>query len=152
MLLHDMDITKFQSELDSLGSRWNKLLFVNGISYEKAKEMASQIHIPYINLNLVLSEKLMEIPKSKYPLQVMDLIEDFLENNQSETYWIGDIEILFDQQLQQNPVRLLENIGKRYKLVVTWSGEWNERQLSYATPDHPEYFTCHETDGKIVNF
>lgn len=147
-----MDITKLQSELASLDSRWNKLLFISGISSIKAKEMANYLHIPYINLNLKLCEKLMEIPTSKYPLQVMDLIEDILENNQSTTYWIGDIEILFDQQLQQNPVRLLENIGKRYKLVVTWPGEWNERQLSYATPDHPEYFTCHETDGKIVNF
>ncbi len=140
---------QIKSEIDSLGSRWYKLLFVCS-EKQNNKGMAKQLNIPYMNLNLLLSEKLKDIPKSKYAFQVSDIIESILKENPSDTYWLGDIEILFDRQLQQNPVRLLEQFGKRYKLVVSWPGECDGNNLTYATPEHPEFFTCHETDGKIL--
>jgi hypothetical protein len=138
-----------KSELEFLESRWNKLLIVCGKTSYKANDIAIEINVPYINLNLMLSEKLTAVSKSKYPFQVREILESILEEQQSNTYWLGDIEILFDKQLRQNPVRLLEQLGKKYKLVISWLGKCSGRNLTYATPEHPEFFNC---NGRVDLF
>lgn len=143
-----MHLKIIETEISLMDTRWYKLLLVSGSTGE---EMAKKLGITYINLNLILSERLRNITKSKYPLYVGEILNRYFEEENQDTFWLGDIELLFDKQLQQNPVRLLENISKRYKLIVSWPGESNDKGLSYATPEHPEFFTCDETDGKILS-
>jgi len=148
-----MNLNLLKTEIQSLEERWNKLLFLCTLQQNQPnqdKELANTLMIPFINVNQKLSEQLKDIAKSKYVLQVPGILQQILESHNQDTFWLGDIEILFDRQLQQNPVRLLENLGKRYKLIVTWPGDTNGNQLTYATPEHPEYFTCSDTDGKIL--
>ncbi|WP_075981269.1 BREX-3 system P-loop-containing protein BrxF [Bacillus massilinigeriensis] len=145
-----MSLQQIKSEIETLDSRWYKLLIICGLKPYQDKDMANQLDIPFININLKLSEKLKDISKAKYALKVPEILQSILEQYEESYYWLGDIEILFDKQLQQNPVRLLENLGKRYSIIVTWPGQYANGQLTYATPEHPEFFSCHETDGKIL--
>ncbi|MFU1991970.1 BREX-3 system P-loop-containing protein BrxF [Priestia megaterium] len=146
-----MSLQLIKYEVESIDSRWNKLLFVCENMPYKDREMALQLNVPYINLSLKLSERLKGVPKSRYALKVVDILENIFFEKQSNIYWLGEIAILFDKQLHLNPVRLLENMSKRYKLIVSWPGESEGRGLSYAKPGHPEFFTCDETDGKILS-
>ncbi len=148
--VHTMDLHRIASEIDSLESRWHKILFIVGLKKNEDKQFASELNIPYINLNLRLSEKLQNIPKSNYPLQVGEMLNEIFNGYHAPALWLGNIEILFDKQLQQHPVRLLEHLSKRFKLIVSWPGEYDEKDLIYATPEHPEYFKCSELEGKVI--
>jgi hypothetical protein len=145
-----MDLHRIGSEIDSLESRWHRILFIEGLKKNEDKQFASELNIPYINLNLRLSEKLQNIPKSNYPLQVGEMLNEIFNGYHAPVLWLGNIEILFDKQLQQHPVRLLEHLSKRFKLIVSWPGEYDEKDLIYATPEHPEYFKCSELEGKVI--
>lgn len=148
--VHTMDLHRIASEIDSLEFRWHKILFIVGFKKDEDEQFASTLSIPYINLNLRLSEKLKNIPKSNYPLQVGQILNEIFNVYHAPALWLGNIEILFDKQLQQHPVRLLEHLSKRFKLIVSWPGEYDGKALIYATPEHPEYFKCSEIEGKIV--
>lgn len=144
-----MSIHLIKSELQLFDTRWYKIIYVCGnIDYDK--QFASAINIPYINLNLRLSKKLQNIPKSNYPLQVGEKLNEIFNSYHAHALWLGNIEILFDKQLQQHPVRLLEQLSKRFKLIVSWPGEYDGNALIYATPEHPEYFICSEFEGKVI--
>lgn len=145
-----MTLQKIVAEIETLESRWNKLLFIVGLATAEDKKLANALTIPYVNVSLLVSEKLQELPKAKYPLKVGELLNDHLSSYSAPILWLGNIEILFDKQLQQHPVRLLEHLSKRFKLIVSWPGEYDGKALIYATPEHPEYFKCSELEGKIV--
>ncbi|GAE27479.1 hypothetical protein JCM9140_3627 [Halalkalibacter wakoensis JCM 9140] len=144
------DLTILQSEIDALESRWYKLIFYAVKRTDNVEYLSKKFDIPYVNVNLVLSEKLKDLSKAKYPLYVEDILSDYFQQVNSEWFWLGNIEILFDKQLHINPVRLLENQSKRYKLIVSWPGVLEENKLIYAEPGHPEYFVCNEFEGRIV--
>ena len=52
---------------------------------------------------------------------------------------LDNIEILFDVALKQDPLRLLQNLSRNKTVVVAWNGSASGGQITYATPDHPEY-------------
>src|SRR5690554_2605100 len=108
-----IDSSIIAAEIKLLDSRWHKLLFYLSQRKKEDKLLAGELNIPYVNVNLVLSEKLTDIAKSKYPLYVDDILNDHISSLESEIVWLGNIEILFDPQLHINPVRLFENISKR---------------------------------------
>jgi hypothetical protein len=145
-----MSLHKITSEIDSLEFRWNKIIFIVGFKEDEDRHFSKTLSIPYINLNLQLSEKLQNIPKSNIPLQIGEILNEILNLYHDSIIWLGNIEILFDKQLQQHPVRLLEHLSKRFKLLVSWPGQFDGKSLIYATPDHPEYFKYDEFEGKIV--
>lgn len=144
------DLTSLQSEISSLDSHWYKLLFYVGKGEGKNENLAEKLGIPYVNVNLVLSEKLKDLPRSKYTMYVDDILSDYFQKFNCELLWLGDIEILFDKQLHINPIRLLENMSKRYKIIVSWAGNAADNKLIYAEPGHPEYYICNDFEGKVV--
>lgn len=145
-----MDLQKIVTEIGSLEARWYKLLFIVGFATAEDKKIANALAVPYVNVSLLVSEKLQELPKANYPLKVGEVLSDHLSSYSVPILWLGNIEILFDKQLKQHPVRLLEQLSKRFNLIVSWPGEYKENTLIYATPEHPEYFKCSELEGKII--
>ncbi|MBB3906536.1 BREX-3 system P-loop-containing protein BrxF [Anoxybacillus rupiensis] len=145
-----MSLQKIVAEIETLESCWHKLLFIVGLAIAEDKKLANTLFIPYVNVSLLVSEKLQELPKTSYPLKVGEVLNDHLSSYSVPILWLGNIEILFDQQLQQHPVRLLEQLSKRFNLLVSWPGEYKGNALIYATPEHPEYFKCSEFEGKII--
>jgi hypothetical protein len=145
-----MDTHKIKAEWAALESRWHKLLFLVGLQNGEGQLLSKALNIPYLNLNRHLSEKLQNIPKASYPLQVGEILNKWMEEYEETAFCIGDMEILFDKQLQQHPIRLLENLSKRFKLIVCWPGQYDGKSLTYAMPAHPEYFTCSDFEGSVI--
>jgi len=144
MILHNLKL-----ELQQMENQWHKILFLcNDTGLERQLKKLEQ-RIEVLNLNRMLSELLINIPKKKYPLYVEEILQNFL-NDQSKLYLLQHIEILFDPVLQINPVRLLENISKRNRLIIKWPGKYTNGILIYAESGHPEYFTCSDFEGKVI--
>ncbi|MGF9964512.1 BREX-3 system P-loop-containing protein BrxF [Bacillus rhizoplanae] len=144
-----MDFHILKNKIEQMNSWWHKLIFIcnDECMIENVVNLSSDIEV--LNVNLVLSESLITISKNKYPLYVEEILQRKL-NNPSKIYLLQHIDILFDPVLQINPIRLLENISKRNKLMVIWPGVYKDEQLIYAENGHPEYYASGEFEGKVI--
>lgn len=100
--------------------------------------LAGHFKTPLINVNLVLSRLLLDQTPRQRVLHFPDLLAD-LADRSTEPVLLDNIEIIFDKNLKQDPLRLLQNIARRHIVVAAWPGEIKSGRLTYAEPSHQEY-------------
>jgi len=83
-------------------------------------------------------------------LQLPKILEDLVNKKDGKTIAIDNIEILFDVNLQQDPLRLLQKISRNKNIIVSWNGIVNNGKLMYAVPGHPEYRNYDKSDLFII--
>ncbi|MDI4571576.1 BREX-3 system P-loop-containing protein BrxF [Bacillus altitudinis] len=96
------------------------------------------------NLNLLLANKLKELPISKRKRAVKDILREALNEVKDEVVYFERIEYLFDEELNQDPLKLFEYLSGNKVLLINWPGDVRVNGLSYGTPGHPEYY---QVDG-----
>lgn len=106
---------------------------------EMLKQLETDLGYYFINLNLELSSKLIELTEKQRCMQVKGLIADLLDTVGGGIILLDNIEILFDSALQQNPLLLLQGLSRNRTLVVSWNGNIKDGNLVYAEPWHPEF-------------
>jgi len=114
------------------------------------KELSRQANgaIPYLNVSLALSERLLDLTSKERPLRARRLLAQILDGQPGEILALDNVELLFEPTLHQDPLVLLQGLsrnptgGLRSKsLIVACPGTYDEasRVLTYAEPGHPEY-------------
>ena len=64
---------------------------------------------------------------------------------------LDNLEILFDNDLKQDPLRLLQGISRNRAVVASWNGAMKSAEgSSYAETSHPEYRSYDSVDALIV--
>ena len=114
------------------------------------QEVAKRTNTARINLNLELSKRLLELTSRQRVLRVRELIEEIMSETGVDAALLDNIELLFDQSLQQDPLRLLQGISRNRTVVAAWNGTVEDGQLTYASPDHHEYRRYAADDALIV--
>ena len=94
---------------------------------------------PLLNLNLEISQLLLDLTERQRALQVHILLEDILREVDKKVVLLDNIEILFEVALKQDPLRLLLGLSRNRTVVATWNGEIKDNSLTYAAQGHPEY-------------
>jgi hypothetical protein len=94
---------------------------------------------PLINLNQKLSELLLELTQRQRALRVPRLVSDLLTGTGAPVVLIDNLELLFSPDLAQDPLRLLQGVGRNQTVVAAWPGRVSGKQLTYAEPSHHEY-------------
>src|SRR5699024_3888135 len=140
-------------ELDNIHLRRHQLIFLVTDDFkEDIRFVSDGLEVPYININLELSKMLQDIPFKKRPRIINELVKKIVRDKENDILVIDHIEILFDPQLHHNPVLLLEDLSRNFKLIVAWRGQCNKQKIIYAEPDHDEYFTHDNTEGIIIEY
>ena len=103
------------------------------------REVAQQTGSNYINVNLALSQCMLELTQRQRQLQVSRLLRDIIRAAHDQTVLLDNIEILFDVSLKLDPLRCLQDVARDRTVVAAWNGTVTAGHLTYATPDHPEY-------------
>ncbi len=109
--------------------------------------------IPRINLNLELSKLLIDVPAKRRSPKVDRFVSEIVHrfNNGTKGVILDNIELLFAVELQIDPLRLFENIGRNYLLIVSWPGKVHGKTLTYAEPGHGEYKHYPDVDCPIID-
>jgi hypothetical protein len=102
-------------------------------------QLTDKTGMKYINVNLVLSQLMLPLTTRQRILRTASLLDNVIMSVSNETILLNRINILFDPALQQDPLRLLQNLSRRKTIVAIWDGEIQGRYLTYAEPEHPEY-------------
>ena len=112
-------------------------------------DFASELNRSVINVNLALSERLMELSNKQRVLRLPKLL-DALVSQEQPLVFLDNIEIMFDKDLRQDPLRLLQSISRYRTVVASWNGIMNSGSLMYAETGHPEYRNYDSVDALIV--
>ncbi|MFH1981309.1 MAG: BREX-3 system P-loop-containing protein BrxF [Pseudomonadota bacterium] len=124
-------------------ARYAKLLFVVGRSgtgkTALLRTMAKQFEMPLFNLGLELSRRLLPLDIRERKLGAADLIADMFDEINSSRIAVDNTEIIFDADLELNPVGLLEKLSRTRLLVWSWNGKLDDGHVIYGEPGHREY-------------
>ena len=94
---------------------------------------------PLINVNLELSKRMLDLTGRQRSLQLPTLFREIVGNGGTQMILLDNIEIIFDNNLKQDPLRLLQSLSRSKTIVAAWNGNIDENSLTYAVPNHPEY-------------
>lgn len=143
-----------RAQVDTARSLYNRLVLVVGHAGSGKtavlRALCERQGLPYVNLNLILSQRLLEHPSKARPLMLRGVLEEVLAKEGAEVVVLDNIEILFDPGLKQDPLRLLQLASRNRTIVASWNGDASGRTLSYAVAGHPEYRRYNDVDAILV--
>jgi Cdc6-like AAA superfamily ATPase len=143
---------------------YSRLILLVGPSGSGKTQALREISFEYdkniINVNLEMSKTLMEIPiprrESKAGRVFDDIIKTFLGelSPEEKLVFLDNLEILFDKDLKQDPLRLLQSVSRNSNttIVASWNGTWSNKKLTFAVSGHPEYRFYDNIDAQIISF
>jgi hypothetical protein len=114
------------------------------------RDIAEEFGTSVINVNLALSSELLELTAKQRSLRLPGILDRIADQSHAPVV-LDNLEILFDKDLQQDPLRLLQGISRNRAVVASWSGASAGGRLLYAETGHPEYRSYASVDVLIVN-
>lgn len=114
------------------------------------RDVADDLGTEVINVNLALSVELLELTARQRALRLPGILNQVLDTAHSTTV-LDNLEILFDKDLKQDPLRLLQSISRNRSVVASWNGNFVGGRLLYAETGHPEYRSYDSVDSLIVS-
>jgi hypothetical protein len=103
------------------------------------QEVAAQTGALVINVNLALSQRLLDLTERQRSLRIPRLLEEITAQADRELVGLDNLEILFDVALKLDPLRLLQGLSRHRTVVAAWNGSIEGNYMTYAAPGHPEY-------------
>jgi hypothetical protein len=101
-------------------------------------ELATQRSWPRLNVNLHLSERLLELTHRQRATRVAGILGEMIREEKSDVVLLDNIELLFAEELAQDPLRLLQSLSRNRVIVAAWPGGFDGVSLTYAEPGHPQ--------------
>jgi hypothetical protein len=100
--------------------------------------VAQQREWPRLNVNLRLSERLLELTQKQRKIRVAAILDETVRAENSSVVILDNIEMLFAHELKQDPLRLLQSLSRNMTIIAAWPGTIDGSCLTYAEPGHPE--------------
>lgn len=113
------------------------------------RDVAEELGTSVINVNLALSGELLELTAKQRSLRLPGILNQIADKAQAPVV-LDNLEILFDKDLKQDPLRLLQGISRNRAVVASWIGTMTSGRLLYAETGHPEYRSYDLVDALIV--
>lgn len=143
---------KIKRSVQSAESLYHRLvLLVGETGSGKTKVLrgvADEFATSVININLSLSSGLLELTAKQRSLRLPEILDQIVEKAQSLVV-LDNLEILFEKDLKQDPLRLLQSLSRNRTVVASWNGTFMGGRLSYAEAGHPEY-RSYDSVGTMV--
>ena len=92
-----------------------------------------------INVNLELSKRMLELTTKQRTIHAAELLREIVDRSENPVAVLDNLEILFDQSLHLDPLRVLKDLARQHVIVASWNGRIDHQGLFYGEPEHPEY-------------
>lgn len=113
------------------------------------RALGHELSVDVVNVNLAVSAELLELTSRQRILRLPDVLEQTATQSSSPVL-LDNLEILFDRNLQQDPLRLLQHLSRNRTIVAAWGGSVSGDKLLYAELGHDEYRSYEASDVLIV--
>ena len=103
------------------------------------RSLAAETRWPVLALNMALAERMLAVPVAFRASEVGDAVIDLAAAIPGDGLIVDNIELLFQPDLQVDPLALLRRLARNRVVVAAWPGRFDGDELNYATPEHVEY-------------
>ena len=145
---------KIRQSLEAVDGLYYKLVLLVGANGSGKTgvlhDLATALGTEVINVNLGLSAELLELTAKQRALHLQEILGQLTAKAQP-TVVLDNLEILFDKDLKQDPLRLLQGISRNRSVVASWNGLASGGKLTYAETGHPEYRSYDSVDAVLVS-
>ena len=145
---------KTKTAIHTADALCNKLVLIVGEhksgKTELLRYIATEDNLEVLNINLLLSSELLDMTARQRALHLSRILNDIVDKVQG-TLLLDNLEILFDIELKQDPLRLLQNLSRNRVVVASWNGCVSGSKLIYAEINHPEYRDYEIKDELIID-
>ena len=117
---------------------------------EKMADEISKTNISIINLGQKLSEILLNIAKKDQPRAINHWFDVELNAFKPGPLVCTHIDMLFEPSFNLDPLNLFRRRSRTTQLIVLWPGDFSNKTLSYAVPEHHHYRTWRVDDPQIA--
>jgi hypothetical protein len=111
-----------------------------------AGQLLARYDWPELVVGAALSEKLLGTRVKDRPRQARRLLIDVLKAYRPGPILCRAIDLLFEPELELNPLPLLGEASRRTSLVALWPGSFIEGVLAYGQSQHAHYRTWPRPD------
>lgn len=104
------------------------------------------------NTSKLLSEKLVVMSLKDRERHLHDLLSGLVKESQ-DTCYLSRINVLFEESLQAEPLKLLQHAAKKKPIIVIWPGDMDGISLNYSKPglpDHKSYKLNEFQDVQVI--
>jgi len=147
-------ISQLRTAIEQAERQYHRLVLLVGTSGTGKtgllRTLAEQDGHEYRNVNLELSQRMLELSKKQRARQIERLMQALASEAASEVLVLDNSEILFDTTLKIDPLRLLKSVSRNRTIVAAWNGDLSDGFLTYAEPHHPEHQSYRETDVDVI--
>jgi hypothetical protein len=147
-------VTRLNEAIRQAAGQYYRLVVLAGLpgsgKTSSLQAVAQQGGYPYLNVNLELSKKMLELTRSQRSRQVERLLKDVIASVAGDVVLLDNLEILFDPALEVEPLRLLQVASRNRTVVASWNGTFKDGTLAYAEPGHSEYLQCKQAEAVVV--
>jgi len=105
------------------------------------KQISQEFGVPVVNLNLLMSERLLSLTKKQRSLNAEEAATESIDSQGQTSLCIDNTELLFDSSLRMNPLKFLQDVSRNRHVIATWNGVINSGELRFAQPGHPDFFS-----------
>jgi len=115
------------------------------------RELRTKLKAPILNISMELSRKMLDLTGRQRILSLARLLQEIVDECQNEIVLFDNTEILFDPNLKQDPLKILQNLSRKITVISSWNGSATEKHLMYAVPNHTEYRKYTNRNLIIIN-
>jgi len=145
---------KLEQAIEQAASQYYRLVLLAGApgsgKTATLQAVAQQHGYPFVNVNLEMSRRLLELTRSQRSRQVERLFKEVIASVHGDVVLLDNLEVLFDPALEVEPLRLLQVSSRNRTVVASWNGTWKDGTLIYAEPGHPEFVQFKQTEAVVV--
>ena len=105
---------------------------------------------PLLNVNRVVASGLLELDAGELAIHCRQVLAGALSSVEESVVVFDNIEMLFEEYLKQDPLRLLQSLSRITTLVVSWPGSYDGRNLTFAEPGHRDYRKYSDPEVRIL--
>lgn len=114
------------------------------------KHFFEKIDFPILNINRIVSERLLNIPSKIQAIKTQQIITEVIRNNPQEVIVIDNFELLFSPILKVKSIELFRALSRYKTIIVIWRYFYSHSKLVYASPGHIEYQEIHINKNEII--
>lgn len=153
MLITDSQLQTILGSLKNAKDLYHQLILVVGPSGSGKtgilKQIAAREKSSVINVNLEISSRLLELTRKQRKTKLQTIFNEIVDGAQSPVI-LDNLEILFDMELEQDPLRLLQHASRNNLILASWNGTLQDKKLIYAEITHPEYRVYESSDTVAI--
>jgi Cdc6-like AAA superfamily ATPase len=147
-------VTKLEQAIQQAASQYFRLVILAG-SPGSGKTAALQcvaqkLGSSLVNVNLEMSKRMLELTRTQRSRQVERLLKEVIASAPGDIVLLDNLEILFDTDLEVEPLRLLQVSSRNRTIVASWNGSFQAGTLTYAEPGHPEFIQFKQTEAIVI--